>query len=97
MAASVPSAAVVPLLQSLAVSLATSPHLEFVLAWLHALCMHHGSMLQVQGSSTHSALMPALRAVQKSLFQVHEDLSTACQTNVYTLRYLCDELQKELS
>lgn len=91
-AASVPTATVVPLLTSLAGSLATSPHLEFMLAWLHALCMHHGNMLQVHGSGSHSAVMPALRAVQKSLFQVHEDISTACQTNVYTLRYLCDKL-----
>lgn len=87
-AASVPSATVVSLLTCLAEALASSPHLEFMLAWVHALCTHHGNVLQVHSSSTHSAVLPALRAVQKSLFRVHEDISTACQTNVYTLQFL---------
>jgi hypothetical protein len=32
--------------------------------------------------------MPAVRSLQKVLNRMHEDLSTACESNIYTLEYL---------
>ena len=36
-----------------------------------------------------SATMPAFRALQTAVTKAHEDLASACDTNLYTLRYLC--------
>jgi periodic tryptophan protein 2 len=36
-----------------------------------------------------SATMPAFRALQTAVTKAHEDLASACDANLYTLRYLC--------
>jgi periodic tryptophan protein 2 len=76
-----------PVLTSLAELLSSSPHAEFLLRWLHALCVAHGAALQQTGLSAAGAA-PALRGLQKALGRMHADLSAACDANLYTLRYL---------
>ena len=46
-AARVPAVALVEVLNALAEALKECPHLEFLLRWVRALCLHHGSALQV--------------------------------------------------
>lgn len=36
-----------------------------------------------------SATMPVFRALQQAVTKAHEDLASACDSNLYTLRYLC--------
>ena len=43
----VPPAALTELLQILAEALGDSPHVEFLLQWVRALCLRHGTALQV--------------------------------------------------
>ena len=33
--------------------------------------------------------MPVFRALQAAVTKAHEDLASACDANLYTLRYLC--------
>ena len=34
-------------------------------------------------------MAPALRSLQKALTRIHDDLSSMCESNLYTLDYLC--------
>ena len=85
-AAGIPSASVAQVLVALASYLTDSPHLEFMLGWLKHICIRHGRTLQNEKASV---VMPAIRAMQKVLSKTHEDLSAACDSNLYTLQYLC--------
>ncbi len=85
-AAGVPSASVPQMLVALASYLADSPHLEFLLGWLQHVCVKHGRTLQ---SEKAAVVMPAIRSLQRVLGKTHEDLSAACDSNLYTLQYLC--------
>ena len=85
-AAGVPSASVPQVLVALASYLADSPHLEFLLSWLRDICVRHGRSLQNEKAAV---IMPAIRSLQKVLGKTHEDLSAACDSNLYTLQYLC--------
>ena len=51
MAAGVPTAMLPAVLTALAEALTDSPHLEFVLGWVHALCVSHGAH-----NSTHLSI-----------------------------------------
>jgi hypothetical protein len=51
---------------------------------VRALCAVHGAQLQGGGA----AAAPALRLLQKVLNRLHQDLSSACEANLYTLEYL---------
>ena len=85
-AAGIPSASVAQVLVALASYLTDSPHLEFLLSWLKHICIRHGRTLQNEKASV---VMPAIRAMQRVLSKTHEDLSAACDSNLYTLQYLC--------
>jgi len=91
-AAAVPPPAVPTLLVELARLLSATPHLEFMLSWLRALCLHHGSALQNGGSrssASMSACAPAFRAVQQAVTKLHDDIRTSTDENMYALRFLC--------
>lgn len=84
-AGGVPSASVPQVLVALASYLADSPHLEFLLGWLRDICIKHGRTLQNEKASI---VMPAIRSLQQVLGKTHDDLSAACDSNLYTLQYL---------
>ena len=63
-ASTLPTAFVPMLLQALAEYLGSSPHVEFLLSWVRALCMAAGPQLEA-GRSSNSSTIPALRALQK--------------------------------
>ena len=80
------------LLVELARLLSATPHLEFMLSWLSALCLHHGSALQSGGNSSGagmSACAPAFRTVQQAVTKLHDDIRTSTEENIYALRFLC--------
>ncbi|KAJ9530419.1 hypothetical protein QJQ45_000793 [Haematococcus lacustris] len=93
-AAGLPAVFLPPLVQALAQYITSSPHLEFVLKWAHALCTQHGSVLEAaaggagRNATVAAAALPSLRLLQKALSQMHEDLSASCESNLYTLEYL---------
>ncbi|KAL6751014.1 WD40 repeat-like protein [Haematococcus lacustris] len=93
-AAGLPAVFLPPLVQALAQYISSSPHLEFVLKWAHALCTQHGSVLEAaaggagRNATVAAAALPSLRLLQKALSQMHEDLSASCESNLYTLEYL---------
>ncbi len=80
-----PTATLPDVLQTLATLLADSPHAEYVLFWLRALCVAHGAALQ---NMPPAVRMAPLRAVQRAVTQVHADLAGATEGNLYKLRYL---------
>ena len=82
----IPSASVPAVLTALAEELGESPHLHFLLNWVEAIAVRHGSSLQKAPAAT---VMPALRALQRVLGRTHEDLAGASESNLYTLAYLC--------
>ena len=85
-AGALPSAVIPQILRLLAETLGESPHMEFLLQWVRAVSVAHGK--QLEGASTSSTLMPALRSLQKVLNRMHEDMASACESNIYTLEYL---------
>ena len=99
MAAGVPSGALADMLTSLADLLTSAPHLEFMLTWVKALCVHHaptlGPAAQGSTSSKHTtpaaltgAVAPPLRALSKAITKIHEDLAVAADQNLFALAYL---------
>jgi periodic tryptophan protein 2 len=100
---SLPATAAPGMLETLAQLVPSSPHLEFLLKWVRALGLRHGVMLQQQQQQQYmrhggggnngraaaaAAATPALRALQKTLTKVHEDLAAMCESNVYSLEYI---------
>ncbi len=83
-AAALPRTFVPQMLTQLAELLASSPHVEFLLGWIKALCAVHSG--QLQGGANGS--LPSLRMLQKVLNRLHGDLASACENNLYTLEYL---------
>lgn len=79
-----PAAVVPPLLGALAELLPQTPHVEHLVGWAKALCVRHGGA--VQGGA--GGALPALRALQKALTRLHEDLAETCEANLYSLQYL---------
>ena len=49
------------------------------------LCRVHGRTIQLQTKE----FLPSLRALQKTITRLHEDLSGFCNSNHYLLQYLC--------
>ncbi|KAK9830156.1 hypothetical protein WJX72_010038 [[Myrmecia] bisecta] len=85
-AGGLPTASVAPVLTALAEYLSDSPHMEFILEWVRAICVRHGATLQSHAGS--SKTLPAIRSLQRVLVRLHQDLATACESNLYTLNYL---------
>ena len=65
-------------------SSSASPHVEFLLLWVQALCTRHGEVLKKADTS----IMPVLRGLQKALGRLHADLADTAEGNLYSLRYL---------
>lgn len=84
-ASGVPTASVASVLQALAECLSETPHVEFALRWVRALCARHAAALQTMPSSV---TLPVFRSLQRVLTRLQDDLSTAAESNLYTLRYL---------
>ncbi|KAK9845761.1 hypothetical protein WJX81_001752 [Elliptochloris bilobata] len=81
-----PQAALAPMVGALGELLGGSAHLEFLLRWVHTLCVAQGRALQALPASQSA---PALRALQQAVAQRHDDLAAASEANLHTLRYLC--------
>lgn len=79
-----PAAYLPQLLGLISEALTASPHVEFLLRWVHALCTQHGELLK----KADTTIMPVLRSLQKGLGRLHADLSEASEQNMYTLEYL---------
>jgi hypothetical protein len=55
-------------------------------------------MLTLQQGLPSSTTMPVFRGLQRAITKAHEDLSSACDSNLYALRYLSEaaEPQKDV-
>lgn len=84
-ASQVPALHLNRLFESIAEILENSPHLEFMLRWCQELCRAHGRTIQLRNKE----LLPQLRALQKTITRLHEDLAGFCNSNHYLLQYLC--------
>ncbi|KAH7277624.1 hypothetical protein KP509_39G059700 [Ceratopteris richardii] len=73
------------LFESIADIIGNSPYLEFLLIWCQELCRVHGRTIQTQNQK----FLPALRALQKAITGIHEDLAGFCNSNNYLLDYFC--------
>lgn len=83
--ATLPSSAIVPIIQSLGdIMNSGTPHIEHVIAWLQQVCTRHALVLQ---DLSHQ-VGPALRGIHKALNQVRDDVGGLCESNIYSLRYL---------
>ena len=96
-AGSVPASGLADVLAALGELLQTSPHLEFLLRWISALCIAHSTAIgaacrtgpgaqPLQGS--HAAVLPPLRALNRAVAKLHEDLGQAAEQNLFSLQYL---------
>lgn len=73
------------LLRGCVAAMQDTPHLEFVLLWVSALLLAHGTAAQeLQGG----ALGPVLRLLQQALSGVATDLKGVAEDNVYMLDYI---------
>jgi hypothetical protein len=84
-ASGVPTSSLSTVLAALAEAMVQSPHLEFVLDFVQAICTVHGGAIQ---SLAASQVQAPLRALQRVVGQVHDQLSSASDSNMYTLQYL---------
>lgn len=73
------------LFESIADILDNSPHIEFMLRWCQELCCANGRTIQLR----HREYLPTLRALQKTITRLHEDLAGFCNSNLYSLQYIC--------
>lgn len=61
-------------------------HSKFLIGFsLQELCKAHGTAIQQKSRD----LLPALKALQKAITRIHQDLADTCSSNEYMLRYLC--------
>ena len=84
-ASGIPTSTLPKLLGAIGEALANSAHVEFVLDWLTAVATAHGGAIQQLSASE---VRPAIRALQRSVADIHDSLKTACDSNLFTLRYL---------
>ncbi|KAI5075509.1 hypothetical protein GOP47_0009585 [Adiantum capillus-veneris] len=73
------------LFESISDILEDSPHVEFMLHWCQELFRVHGQTVQMRNQE----FLPVLRALQKTITRLHEDLAGFCNRNRYLLQYLC--------
>ncbi|KAE8150192.1 WD40-repeat-containing domain protein, partial [Aspergillus avenaceus] len=64
-----------------------TPHLEFNLLWIEALLSHHGRYFK-ENSGTFA---PELRAVQRAIDDIRENLKKLTEKNTYDLDYLLSQ------
>jgi len=84
-ASGVPTSSLSTVLAALAEAMVQSPHLEFVLDFVQAICTVHGGAIQ---SLAASEVQAPLRSLQRVVAQIHDQLSSASDSNMYTLQYL---------
>lgn len=87
-AAALPQMFLEPMLRGLIDCLGESPHVEFLLDWVKALLAAQGPMLQSAAGGPTAASLPVMRALQQIVNRLHQDISTACESNVYMLDYV---------
>ena len=85
LASALPPAAALRVMAPLAAALATTPHLQFVLRWIRALCERHGAAIE---AAPRSESMPVLRAVQQGLQATTARLAPSVEQCLYKLSYL---------
>ena len=102
MAAAIPASGLADVLSALGDLLQSSPFLEFLLAWTAAVCTHHSSAIQIacqaapgqargvmsSGAGSSQGVLPALRALNRGIGKLHEDLGQAAEANLFSLKYL---------
>ena len=102
MAAATPASGLADVLAALGDLLQSSPFLEFLLAWTAAVCTHHSSAIQAacqavpghargimsSGAGPGQGVLPALRALNRTVGKLHEDLGQAAEANLFSLQYL---------
>jgi periodic tryptophan protein 2 len=84
-AAALPAAVAVPVLAAAAAHVGETPHVEYSLAWLHALCDCHAAALQ---AALRTSVMPPLRALKQGLQEVSVRLRPAVERCLHSLEYL---------
>ncbi|KAJ3056133.1 hypothetical protein HK097_007965 [Rhizophlyctis rosea] len=67
-----------------------SPRIEFHLVWVTGLMKFHGKWLRERYGEVGSAV----RALQKGLGKMYEDVSKVCDDNTYTLNFLLSSMEK---
>lgn len=72
------------LLTFTAKQLEASAHMQFYLTWCKYLLSSHGTYIK----SNSRSLMPMLRSLQKNLSRHSGSMSSLCDNNIYTLKYL---------
>ena len=100
-AGSVPASGLADVLAALGELLQSSPHLEFLLRWISALCIAHSTAIGAacqggpgQGAAaqklpgSQAAVLPPLRALNRAVAKLHEDLGQAAEQNLFSLKYL---------
>jgi len=75
------------LLQFIAKSMSTSPHIEFYLQWCQELLQTHGSYM----NKHRGTFMRAFRTMHKSVQIQHDELKGVCDDNRYTLDFMSDQ------
>ena len=102
MAAAIPASGLADVLSALGDLLQSSPFLEYLLAWTAAVCTHHSSAIQTacqaapgqargmmsSGAGSSQGVLPALRALNRGVGKLHEDLGQAAEANLFSLKYL---------
>ncbi|EEP79069.1 periodic tryptophan protein 2 [Uncinocarpus reesii 1704] len=84
---SLPTVYITRLLRFVANAADETPHLEFNLLWIRALLSIHGRYLK-----SHSGSFAAeLRAVQRAVDSIRDDLKRLVDKNMYTLDYLLEK------
>lgn len=81
---SVPTVYLPRLLRFVAHSCEETPHLEFNLLWIEALLSNHGRYFKDNAGT----LGPELRAAQRAVDDINENLKRLSEKNMYTLNYL---------
>lgn len=81
---SLPTVYITRMLRFVAAAADESPHLEFNLLWIQALLAIHGRYIKENAGS----FAPELRAVQRAVDEIRDDLKRLSEKNVYSLEYL---------
>lgn len=81
------------LVQFVSKSMENSPHIEFYLQWCLQLLQAHGMHMEKHRGS----FMRAFRAMHKTVQTRHDELKTICDENKYTLDFLENQTQLNMT
>ncbi|KAL9129505.1 MAG: hypothetical protein Q9217_002065 [Psora testacea] len=82
-----PTTYLITLIRFVAQVMDESPHLEFNLRWIEALLGSHGPHLK----DNVSTFATEMRAVQKTILKIQNDLARMAHNNIYALDYLLSQ------